>query len=169
MVISWKAKLIGGFLLLLALGFAVWRVLVWYDNQLDAAFDRGVAHEQARIIAKANRITTGINAAVEKIRSKANAKATVVTVTRDRVLVRGPGRAACPAVSGAVPGGHDTTLAPTGDAVAGVHHRQGTGLIALPFPVAVDIIADHDKCLIEAQAWRDAKVARDAVIAQENK
>lgn len=167
--LSWKAKLGLGVAALLAIGLAIFGILRWYDNQLDAAFDRGEASAYAKVEKRTIELAGKITVSANKLKEKANAKVAVVDHVVERVLVRGPGKAACPAVIGASSGGHLEATPPAGDAVAGVHNREGAGFIALPFPVAVSIIADHDKCLIEAQAWRDAKVARDAILAEENK
>lgn len=169
MVSSIWVKLGLGVGALLAIGFAIFGIVRWYDNQIDNAFDRGEASAYAKVEKRVTTIANQLNGAAVKLREKASAKAAVVDHIVERVLVRGPGKAACPGVTVGGSGGYQSTVAPTGDAVAGLHNREGAGFIALPFPVAVSIIAEHDKCLIEAQAWRDDKVARDALIAQENK
>lgn len=169
MVSSIWVKLGLGLATLLAIGFAIFGIIRWYDNQLDNAFDRGEASAYAKVEKRVTTIANQLNGAAVKLREKASAKAAVVDAVVERVIVRGPGRAACLGTPVGEPGGHQSTAAPGDNAVGGVPDRERAGLIAVPFPEFVKLSGQHDKCLIEAQAWRDDKVARDALIAQENK
>jgi hypothetical protein len=153
----------------LAIGFAIFGIVRWYNNQLEDAFDRGEVSAYSKVEKRVIAVTGELNAAAIKLRSAANAKAAVVDAVVERVIVRGPGKASCPSVAIGSPGGHEQAATETGDAVGGMHDREGSGLIAVPFPEFIKTIGNHDKCLIEAQAWRDDKVARDALIAQERK
>lgn len=169
MVSSIWVKLGLGLATLLAIGFAIFGIIRWYDNQLDNAFDRGEASAYAKVEKRVTTIANQLNGAAVKLREKASAKAAVVDAVVERVILRGPGKAACPGTPVGSPGGHQSTAPEAGGAVVGVPGGEGSRLAAVPFPELAIVFRDHDKCLIEAQAWRDDKVARDALIAQENK
>lgn len=80
---------------------------------------------------------------------RANARAA------DTVRVRGPGKAACPAVVPGRPGGHGAPDRPGDAAVDQVPPGERIDLIALPFAPAIDFAEQHDAYRIEALAWRE--------------
>jgi hypothetical protein len=162
-------KLLCGLGILLLVGLAVWRVVVWYDNQIDAAEQRGANLAYARVTDRVIDITGKLTDAADKIRNKANAKARTVTVAADDLRVRGPGKAACPAVAVTGSGGHVGTAGSADGAVAAVPGAQGSELIAVPFAVLVDFAEQHDKCLIEAWSWRENYLAQSKIVATERK
>lgn len=162
-------KLGFGLLTLLALGFAIWCVVVWYDAQLDAAFDSGEKSAYAKVEKRAIQIADKLNASAVKLKEKADEASSIVASSADDLRVHGPGRASCPGVAIPISRGHVSPAAPASVAVAPMPGEERPQLAAVPFPQLVTVFEEHDQCIIEAQAWRDDKVARDALIAQESK
>jgi hypothetical protein len=158
-----------GLLTLLAIGFAVWRMVAWYQGQIDDAYDRGVQYEQSRNTARSNQITGRQNEAAAVIKDEANAK--VITIVRDAadLRVRGPGKAACPPVAVASTGGPEAAVASPGDPVGGVHPPGGGSLAAVRWDDLVTIAEQHDRLLIEVVAWRQNYEAQSKIITEEQK
>lgn len=144
------------------LGVHVW--LVHHDNAVRAEqkaadqkqFDaqlKGLSDRAQTLADQANALDLQIS---RLLRSKSDAQATrIVTQYRD-VIVRGPGKANCTAVSGlsTATGGSDKAATQTGVAVASMPSGTGTELIAMPFAGAAAGVRDHDLLLNEAQSWR---------------
>lgn len=169
-MVSWKAKLIGGFLLIAVLGFTVWRIVVWYDNQIDAAELRGETRAYTAIENKTVKTNAKLDGAGVAIRDETNAKNADVDVVVRTVLVRGPGAAkACPVTPGGK-AGVDQGVAPGAeDALASVHNGEGSELITLPFTAIVRIIGDHDKLVNIEAARRKNDQVTDEILATEAK
>jgi hypothetical protein len=158
-----------GLVTLLAIGFAVWRVVAWYDSQLDAAEKRGAAAAYARVEHRVIEMSRQLTTAAEALRSKAGEETRVVVAAADDLRVRGPGKAACPAVPVTSSGGPVAAATETGPAVAPLPDRTGTELVCLPFAGTVDVFEQHDRLLIESRSWRDNHTAQTKIISKEQK
>lgn len=176
-IAAWAAKStlmqspVGGFLrrvprriwkwliIALVVGLAIFFVLRWHSNKVEAFGNERFKAGYAQAIAngkEANRKVDARSATItSKIRSNTDAKLRDSARRADTVRLRGPGAAAClhPRVPAAA-GGHDQAIGGTGRAVAGVPGEERVDLIAVPFDVAVDRAETNDANRIEASAWR---------------
>jgi hypothetical protein len=158
-----------GLMTLLAIGLAIWRIVAWYDNQLDASFKRGEESAYAKVEHRVIDISAKLTASAEQLRSKADAKDRILIADATDLRVRGPGRASCPAVIGSSSSGSEPAVASPGDPVGSVHPAGGTDLAAVPWDDFVTLVEQHDRLLIEAVTWRQDYEARKAIIAKETK
>lgn len=158
-----------GLMTLLAIGLAIWRIMVWYDNQLDAAFAAGEKSAYASVEHRVVEISAELTASAEQLRSKANAETRDVVVAATDLRVRGPGRASCPAVIDASSSGPESAVAGTSNPVGGVHPAGGPDLAAVPWDDFVTLLEQHDKLLVEVVSWRQDYQAKSEIIAKERK
>lgn len=156
-----------GVFTLLALGFAVWGAVSWYQGQIDDAFDRGVKSAHLQVDNRSSQITTKQNNSAAVIKDEANAKVITVVRAATDLRVRGPGRASCPASSDAGTGGSQPAIAETGDPVGSVHPSGGPELSTVRWDDFVTLLEQHDRLLIEAEAWRKDYQVRGQIIAEE--
>jgi hypothetical protein len=169
MVMSIWAKLGIGLVTIAAIAFAVWRVVVWYDTQIDLAEQRGSDAAYAAVELKTITTNSQLDGAAVAIRDDNNAKNAAVDTVVRTVLVRGPGKAAaaCPSVAIAEAGGHVDVAPRAQDALAPVRDGEGTEFVTLPFAAVVGIIGDHDKLLNNEIARRkNDQVTADILTAQ---
>lgn len=159
-------KLGFGLLTLLAIGFAIWRVIAWYDNQLDAAFNRGEQSAYAKVDKRATELANQLTVAANKLKDQANEERLDTAVAATDLRVRGPGRASCPAPVDAGTGGHEQ--APTPEADAGLA-MSPENWARVPWDWLVTVVQEHDDLLTEASAFRKNETAKSEIIAAENK
>lgn len=155
-----------GVLTLLAIGFAVWRVMVWYDDQLDAAFDRGEKSAYAKVDKRATDLANQLTASANKLKDEANAEHVDTAIAATDLRVRGPGRASCPAPIVATSGGHQPAAAE--EANAGPEVSPGDWA-RVPWSWLVDVVQEHDDLLTEATSWRKDHQEKSEIITAEQK
>lgn len=120
-------------------------------------FAAGVAHEQARITAKAKKLEAEAVALASKLRSQNNAENRRIAGVADALRVRGAGKAAC--INPATPGA-GRRVAPTGNANASgpqvpTGDRESLSeLAAVPWPWLVDRAEQCDLNRAEVETWR---------------
>lgn len=158
-----------GLLTLLAIGFAVWRIIAWYDGQIDAAFARGETAAYAKVEKRVFEISEKLTVSANELRDKANAENRITSAAADSIRLQGPGRASCPAVTVAPASGFDDTITEPGDAVARLPYPERVDLIGLPFAGTVDVFEQHDKLLTEVKAWRENYRKQSEIITAEQK
>lgn len=144
-----------GLFTLLALGFAIWRVIVWYDNQLDDAFNKGEASAYAKVIERTAATAAKLNSRAAELRGRANAQTDDVTDAAADLRLSGPGKAACPAadpIGSSI--GYQPPVAQTGNSVGSVHPPGGSNLAAVPWDDLVTVVEQHDKLLVDAVVCR---------------
>jgi dsDNA-binding SOS-regulon protein len=151
-----------GVLTLLAIGLIIWRVVVWYDNQLDAAFNRGSEAAYAKVDKRATQLANQLTAAAVKLKDQANEEHLAIAVAATDLRVRGPGRASCPAPVDAGSGGHEQILAAEADAGLAVSPENWA---RVPWDWLVTVVQEHDDLLTEAGAWRENKQQESKIIA----
>ena len=122
--------LLGGILLIAELYSGA---LHWLHNRDRANVELGKQQEAAHVLARTQALQKQLDGLSAKIRSTNNVQATrIITVEHD-VLLRGPGKASCPASVPAVSSG---PIAPVGTGNAPMDQVSSGGgqqLIALPF------------------------------------
>lgn len=160
-------------LILLAIVAAIGAAAWWHDGAADraiaAAEKRGAAAENSRLTGRIERLQAGIEKlgrkATDNIREKANAKLARVAVDADDLRLRGAGKASCPgpAATPAASGGRQSTARQADAAVDPLPDRQRVELIGMPFAGAVAFAEQHDRCLIEAGAWREQRAALERI------
>ena len=94
-----------------------------------------------------------MSAQLRKVNDEAN-QAIAADAAAQRV--RGPGKAACPGVSGAAPSasGPQPSSRPGDAPLAQLPGTGGLNLIALPFADTIDFGAEHDSYRAEVTSWR---------------
>lgn len=145
----------------LAAALVIFLVIRWHNGKLEDAYDKGKADEGARIAAKALEIKRKADALTSGITDKLRIKhdETVRIIYRDAgtVLMRGPGKAACPGNPG-ISSGPSRSISSSGEgsaAVAEVPTGERIDLIGLPFAGTVALAQTCDLNRAEAQAWRE--------------
>lgn len=135
----------------------VWLVIGWHGRvvkrAISAAETRGETRAYAAVEKKARELERKANELTGKIRSRFNEETHAIARRADAILVRGPGRAACPVAAPAASGARPADPAP-GAGLGRVSYPEGIELIALPFPGAVSLAENHDQCWAEVKAWR---------------
>jgi nitrogen fixation/metabolism regulation signal transduction histidine kinase len=155
-----------GVLTLLAIGLIIWRVVVWYDNQLDAAFNRGSEAAYAKVDKRATQLANQLTAAAVKLKDQANEEHLAIAVAATDLRVRGPGRASCPAPVVASTSEHQSTA--SDGAFAGPEVPAGNWA-RVPWDWLVTVVQEHDDLLNEDTAWRHNYVAQSEIISDERK
>lgn len=116
----------------------------------DARINKLALAQKARIDALTTELTT-------KDRTQNDEKNSRIAATATTVLVRGPGKAVCPsvAVAASPPVRHDQAAPQASASVAPVPDSGGEQLIALPFAPTVELVKEHDQCLVDLQSVID--------------
>jgi hypothetical protein len=166
MVMSIWTKLGLGLAAVLAIGFAIFGIIRWYDHQLDAAFQRGSDAAYAHVDKRATGIANQLTVAANKLKDQANEAHLATAVAATDLRVRGPGRASCPAPVDAGASGHEQALTAEADAGLAVSPEHWA---RVPWDWLVTVIQEHDDVLTEADAWRKNDQAKSEIIAQESK
>jgi hypothetical protein len=120
------------------------------------AYAAGVAHESARIEAKAKKLAADAAAISAKARSLNNETNRRIARDADALRVRGPGRAAC--LNPATPGAsrRQPAIGQADAARPEVPPRDGEALLAaVPWPWLVDRAEQCDMNRAEAETWRN--------------
>jgi hypothetical protein len=160
------AKLGIGLFTLLAIGAAIFGIIRWYNNQLDAAFDRGESSAYAKVDKRAIELANQLTASANKLKDQANEERLDTAVAAADLRVRGPGRASCPAPINTGTGGHEPTIAEEADAGLTVSPENWA---RVPWDWLVDVVQEHDDLLTEADAWRKTDQAEREIIASGKK
>lgn len=107
---------------------------------------KGATDAYARLEAKALKIALVANTVAAAARERNRAENTRITGTANALLLHGPGKAACPDTSAAIPAasGHSAQSRPADAAVVGVHSTERPVLVCLPFAATVAFAAEHD-------------------------
>lgn len=125
-------------------------------------YDTGVADgkkaRDAEIKALQNAKAEADRKLAAEIRKRVNAENTRIDTTASNILVRGPGRATCtnPPTTRSSASGHQPAAAEVNAARSGVPAED---FAAVPWGWLVKRATEHDKCLVEAGAWREQKAA----------
>lgn len=163
---NWAAsiwvKLGLGLATLLAIGLIIWRIVVWYDNQIDASFQRGADAAYAKVDKRATELAGQLTASALKLKDQANEEHLATAVAATDLRVRGPGRASCPAPVDAGASGHEQALTAEADAGLAVSPEEWA---RVPWNWLVTVVQEHDDLLTEAGAWRKNKDAESEIIA----
>lgn len=138
--------------------FLIWR---WHSGKVEDAYAKGKQDEGARIAAKALEIKNkadAVSAGISTLlRTQSDEKVRIIYRDAGTVLMRGPGKAACPGSPG-ISSGAGRSVPPAGQgspAVAEVPTGERVDLIALPFPGTVALAQTCDLNRAEAKTWRD--------------
>lgn len=135
------------------------KVEAFGKEQYDAGYADGTADRDAEIKALQDAKAEAERKLAEVLRRKVNEENARIDARGDALRLSGPGKAAsCPNPPAASPGagGHNEATAEADDARAGVPSEQWA---SVPWGWLVKKAEDHDKCLIEAGAWREQKAA----------
>lgn len=124
-------------------------------------YKAGVAYEQARLEKKAKELKAKADALTGKIstelRKQSDENVRIIYRDAGTVLLRGPGKAACPGNPG-ISSSPSRPNAPAGQgssAVAEVPPGERIDLIGLPFAGTVALAQTCDLNRAEAQSWRE--------------
>lgn len=143
-------------------GLAVGLGLRAHSNAVRATFNAGYAkgvltNEQAHIAAqaKADAAVAAINSKLRKQNDEENSH---IRADAADLLLRGPGKAACPgiAASSAAAGGHDAGRGGSAAPVAPLPDSERFGFIALPFSAAIAAAEQCDANRAEVLKWRES-------------
>lgn len=155
-------------------GFVAWRALDAHGDAIqrvkDEAYASGRADQLADQVA-AQRIANKAAAAINTdIRKKSDEEIRRIDRDADALLVRGPGKAACPrpAAASGPAGGHGPANRPADAPVDQVPDPERVDLIAVPFADAISFAEQHDKLRSEALSWRESD-RRQAELADQSK
>lgn len=123
------------------------------------------ARQAAQIAAAADALARKGDALANTIRSRNDAQLVAVDRDADSVLLRGPGKASCPAAAAAAAGGPQPAGGQADAAVAPLPPGERVDLIALPFPGTVAFGRQNDACLVELNNWGDWYTRYSAAVA----
>jgi hypothetical protein len=123
-------------------------------NLKQTAFEKGVQHEQDRVIKKLRRIEKAANEVARQAQQLSLTDRRRIATSADTLRVRGPGKAACSSIVPAA----SSVVRPdrSRDApVASVPDGQGQSLLGVPFAGAVNFAERCDAYRSEVNSWRD--------------
>jgi hypothetical protein len=134
--------------------------VVRHDNQVRA--EQKQSDEQA-YAKKAQAIAKQAAELSAKIRSRNDEQIRTIDRNADTILLRGPGKASCPASTPAASGGHEQSgqTDASMDTVPPVEREQ---LIAMPFYGTIAFAKQNDECLVKLNSWNDWYTKYEAVI-----
>lgn len=127
----------------------------WYHGKLDDAEKRGEARAYAAVEQKARSIQAKSEALAAKLREQNDETNRRIDGDARTVLVRGPGKAACPAARSEAPRQPLAPGRPADAAVDRVPYPEWQQLIGLPFAGAVEFARQCDLNRAEVLTWRD--------------
>lgn len=176
---AWVAKSalmqspIGGFLkavpkqvwIALAIALAIFTAVKWHGHEAhaatDAAYRRGKAEVEAYYAAKSGEWIQRIGQIASKRKEINREENRRIVAHADTLRLSGPGKAACPYATPAVPGGRsDAASGPVDAGLDRVPDQRGPAFAAVPFD---DLVTVGQYCTLNRQEVIDRRAAEKAL------